>query len=213
MTDPEKPTQTQGDSASTTYKRFNWWNLWPSKLLQYYLFIWLWTIPAVCVLGVGAMLVYTSQVPSGVRWSAFGTALAIGSSAYFTGGLVGFLFGVPRTVQGSALSKRFTQYQGNTNLEQISDWLTKIIVGIGLVQIGHIVPALSKFAESMKAPLGGLPSSGAFGLGLAISYALLGFFYFYFWSRSLFARELGTSNASQQQNGVNDSEQSTDSSS
>jgi len=213
MTDPEKPTQTQGDSASTTYKRFNWFNLWPSKLLQYYLFIWLWTIPMVCVLGVGAMLVYTSQVPSGVRWSAFGTALAIGSSAYFTGGLVGFLFGVPRTVQGSALSKRFTQYQGNTNLEQISDWLTKIIVGIGLVQIGHIVPALSKFAESMKAPLGGLPSSGAFGLGLAISYALLGFFYFYFWSRSLFARELGTFNASQQQNGVNDSEQSTDSSS
>jgi len=213
MTDPEKPTQTQGDSASTTYKRFNWFNLWPSKLLQYYLFIWLWTIPMVCVLGVGAMLVYTSQVPSGVRWSAFGTALAIGSSAYFTGGLVGFLFGVPRTVQGSALSKRFTQYQGNTNLDQISDWLTKIIVGIGLVQIGHIVPALSKFAESMKAPLGGLPSSGAFGLGLAISYALLGFFYFYFWSRSLFARELGTFNASQQQNGVNDSEQSTDSSS
>jgi hypothetical protein len=167
----------------------------------------------VCVLGVGAMLIYTSQVPSGARWSVFGTALAIGSSAYFTGGLVGFLFGVPRTVQGSALSKRITQYQGNTNLEQISDWLTKIIVGIGLVQIGHILPALSKLAESMKAPLGGLPSSGAFGLGLAISYALLGFFYFYFWSRSLFARELGTFNSSQQQNDVNESEQSTDASS
>ena len=64
------------------------------------------------------------------------------------------------------MSKGITQYQGNTNLEQVSDWLTKIIVGIGLVQIGHIVPALSKFAESMKAPLGGLPSSSAFGLGV-----------------------------------------------
>src|SRR6516162_5279909 len=112
MTDPEKLTQTgnpaQGDSAPTNYKRFNWLDLWPSRLLQYYLFVWLWTIPMVCVLGVGAMLIYTSQVPSGVRWSVFGTALAIGSSAYFTGGLVGFLFGVPRTVQGSVLSKRIT---------------------------------------------------------------------------------------------------------
>jgi hypothetical protein len=115
-------------------------------------------------------------------------------------------------VQGSARSKGITQYQANTNLEQVSDWLTKIIVGIGLVQIGHVVPALSKLAESMKAPLGGLPSSGAFGLAFAISYALWGFFYFYFWSRSLFVRELGTFNAPRQQNDVNESDQSTGSS-
>jgi hypothetical protein len=158
----------------------------------------LWFLPLTGALGVGVILVYTSQVPSGVRWSAFGTAVVIGGSAWFTGGIVGFLFGIPRTVQGSAPPERATQYQGNTNLEQVSDWLTKIIVGIGLVQIGHIIPALSKFAESMKAPLGGLPSSAAFGLGLAISYALLGFFYFYFWSRSLFVRELGIYNTPQQ---------------
>jgi len=96
-------------------------------------------------------------------------------------------------------------------LEQVSDWLTKIIVGVGLVQIGHIVPALSKLAESMKAPLGGQPSSAAFGLGLAITEALLGFFYFYFWSRELLPLELESHNP-QQQNGINESAQSTDSS-
>jgi hypothetical protein len=159
-------------------KRFNWVNLWPSNVPKHFLFIWLWGIQVVGVLVVGVMVVYTSQVPSGVRWSAFGTAVVIAGSAYFTGGIVGFLFGIPRTVQGSAQSERGTQYQGNTNLEQVSDWLTKIIVGVGLVQIGHIVPALSKLAESMKAPLGGLPSSGAFGLGLAILYASMGFFSF-----------------------------------
>jgi len=159
------------------------------------------------------MLIYTSQVPSGARWSAFGTAAVIGGSAYFTGGIVGFLFGIPRTVHGSARSERVTQYQGNTNLEQVSDWLTKIIVGVGLVQIGHIVPALSRFAESMKAPLGGLPSSGAFGLGLAILYASLGFLFFYFWSRSLFIRELGDYNTPQQQDSTNESAQPADSSS
>ena len=148
------------------------------------------------------------ETPSGVRWSVFGTALIIASAAYFTGGIVGFLFGVPRTVQGSAPFKRGTQYRANTNLEQVSDWLTKIIVGIGLVQVGHIVPALSKLADSMKAPLGGQASSAAFGLGLTISYALLGFFYFYFWSRSLFKRELGIDDTPRQQNDAEEPDQS-----
>jgi hypothetical protein len=170
-----------------------------TSLPKLFLYNWLWSMPILGVLGVGAILVYTSQLPSGVRWSAFGTALVIGSSAYFTGGIVGFLFGIPRsaqgstsskTVQDSALSKKAREYQSNTNLEQVSDWLTKIIVGVGLVQIGHIVPALSKLAESMRAPLGGLPSSASFGLGLVISYVLLGFFYFYLWARELFANEL-----------------------
>src|SRR5215472_3991331 len=134
MTDPEKPTQTVSStldsSAPASSKHFNLSSLWASKVPQLYLFIWLWTIPILCALGVGGALIYTSQVPSEVRWSAFATAIAIGSSAYLTGGIVGFLFGVPRAVQGSARSKGITQYQANTNLEQVSDWLTKIIVGI-----------------------------------------------------------------------------------
>jgi hypothetical protein len=163
------------------------------------------------ILSIGIILVYVSQLPSGVRWSAFGTAVLIAGSSWFAGGFVGFLFGIPRTVQGTAPSKRVTRYLGNTNLEQVSDWLTKIIVGVGLVQIGHIVPALTKLAESMKAPLGGLPSSGAFGLGLVVTYALLGFFYFYFWSRELLPIELGDS-APRQRDDTNESGQSTDSS-
>lgn len=174
MTNLQRPTP-EVDSAPRNSKRFNWLSLRPSTLPQLLIFSWLWSIPFIGILGAGIILIYASQVPSGVRWSVLGTALVIGGSAYFTGGFVGFLFGVPRTVQGSARSKRDTQFQGNTNLEQVSDWLTKIIVGIGLVQIGHIVPALSKLADSMKAPLGGQASSAAFGLGLAIFYALLGF--------------------------------------
>jgi hypothetical protein len=75
-------------------------------------------------------------------------------------------------------------------LEQVSDWLTKIIVGVGLVEIGRIIPGLTRFAESMKVPLGGQASSSAFGLALAISNVLLGFFLFYLWSRSLLKKEL-----------------------
>ena len=201
----------QGDPERENDKRFSWLNLRDSKLRERFLFQWLWSLPLIGVLSIGIILVYVSQVPSGVRWSAFGTAVLIAGSSWFAGGFVGFLFGIPRTVQGSAAPERVTRYLGNTNLEQVSDWLTKIIVGVGLVQIGHIVPALSKLAETMKVPLGGLPSCGAFGLGLVITYALLGFFYFYFWSRELLPIELGNP-APQQQNDTDESAQSTDSS-
>jgi hypothetical protein len=171
---------------------------WISRIPQLFSFSWLYAIPFICLLGVGGVLIYVSQVPSGVRWSTLGAALAIGSAAFFTGGLVGFLFGIPRAVQGSTPSTGVTDYQANTNLEQVSDWLTKIIIGVTLTQLGRIAPALSKFADSIKAPLGGLASSGDFGLGLAISYAALGFFYLYLWSRSLLARELGIYQTPQQ---------------
>ena len=151
---------------------------------------WIWAIPAFGFLGVAVSLIYISQVPSAVRWSVFGTALGIAAAATLTGGVVGFLFGIPHTVQGSASSTDETQYHGNTNLEQVSDWLTKIIVGVGLVQIGRALPVLTRLAENLKAPLGGQASSAAFGLALIISYALLGFVYFYLWSRTGFQEEL-----------------------
>jgi hypothetical protein len=83
-----------------------------------------------------------------------------------------------------------SQDETNTNLEQVSDWLTKIIVGVGLTQIGRVLPALTKLSENLKAPLGGQPSSGTFGLALTISYTLLGFLFFYLWSRTGLHEEL-----------------------
>lgn len=153
-------------------------------------FRWFWVVIVLCAIGVGSTLIYTSQVPSGVRWSVFGTALALSAAAFLAGGILGFLFGIPHTVQGSTSSTGEVQYQGNTNLEQVSDWLTKIIIGVGLVQIGRALPALSKLASNLKAPLGGQASSAAFGLGTAISYALLGFFFVYLWSRVVFTLQL-----------------------
>jgi hypothetical protein len=138
---------------------------------------WLWGIPAVAAVGICGTLIYITQVPSAVRWSVFATALAIASAAFFTCWVVGFLFGIPQPVQGSATSTGNLQHD-NTNLYQVSDWLTKIIVGVGLVEIGRALPVLTKLAENMKAPLGGQASSAEYGIGLTITYALLGFFSF-----------------------------------
>ena len=150
---------------------------------------WKQLIAVLAFLGVGGSLIYVSQVPSAVRWIVFGTILAIAGAAFLMGGVVGLLFGVPRTVRTSAQSTE-ERYESNTNLEQVSDWLTKIIIGVGLVQIGHAVPILTKLGENLKAPLGGQPSSAAFGLALTIFYALLGFLLYYLWSQTSLHVEL-----------------------
>jgi len=170
---------------------------------------WIAAIPALGVLGVGVILSYAWQIPAGARWRVFGTAVAIAGAAGLVGGVIGFLFGIPRTVLGSAAPTPETQYQGNTNLEQVSDWLTKILVGVGLVQIGRALPALTKLADNLKAPLGGQASSAAFGLALVISYAVLGFMFLYLWSREILPRELPISGIIQQQLDARESIRST----
>ena len=59
-------------------------------------------------------------------------ALLAGASTV-VGGLFGFLFGIPRS--GATVREGGGAYRPNTNLEQLSDWLTKILVGVGLTQI------------------------------------------------------------------------------
>jgi hypothetical protein len=151
---------------------------------------WIFYIPLLGVLGIAVTVIYVLQLPSGTRLTVFGTAMAIAGAAALAGGIVGFLFGIPHTIQGTAAPTDSTQYQGNTNLEQVSDWLTKIIVGVGLVQIGRALPALARLGTNLKAPLGGLASSPAFGLGLSLSYLALGFLFLYLWARERFPREL-----------------------
>lgn len=151
---------------------------------------WTFAIPSVIIWWAIVTLIYAIQLPSGVRLAVFATATLIASAAFLIGGLVGFLFGIPRTVQSVTPRTGTTHYQGNTNLEQVSDWLTKIIVGVSLVEIGRVIPSLARLAESMKAPLGGQASSETFGLALTIANVLLGFFLFYLWSRSLFLKAL-----------------------
>lgn len=82
--------------------------------------------------------------------------------AYFIlGGLAGFTFGVPKIIslndQMSALqvgtlatqTSQRNAIQENTNLTQISDWLTKIIIGAGLVQLRDIPGFVMRVARRM----------------------------------------------------------------
>jgi hypothetical protein len=132
--------------------------------------------------GLSGIAAYATQVPDGGVVLASGLILA--GAALLTGGLVGFLFGIPRTLTsdnrqadtGAELGQPAQPpYEANTNLEQISDWLTKILVGIGLAQLGAIRAGAAGLFNSLAPSLGGQPRGSAFAGTLLVYFSVLSF--------------------------------------
>jgi hypothetical protein len=90
---------------------------------------------------VGSVICYT-----GLVFAKLSVGLLAAFAASAVGGMIGFLFGVPKGPSDSNDQQRSGfYYRPNTNLEQVSDWLTKIIVGVGLIQfraIGSVIYGL-----------------------------------------------------------------------
>jgi hypothetical protein len=127
-----------------------------------------------------------------------GEALAIGlftaSAAFAVGALFGFLFGIPRSSGAAANADAGTgreasageaaavpHFTTNTNLEQISDWLTKILVGVGLVQIHQVSGAIEDLADGLAPGLGAQGFSVA--VALLVAFVITGFITGYLFTR------------------------------
>jgi hypothetical protein len=82
------------------------------------------------------------------------------------GWAIGFLFGVPRTNSSDKTT--------NTNLEQISDWLTKVLVGVGLTQLQKIPVQLGTLATYIAKDYGASGSS-VFALSMVLYFSAIGF--------------------------------------
>ena len=138
-------------------------------------------IYALGISGAAGPLLYSFQVlPDGEKFiSLLSVAFMIGMAALLVGGLIGFLFGIPRTVQTAGMKtgsdELAPQINANTNLEQISDWLTKIMVGIGLTQISELRESLDNFMVHVKPALGNNSHSGIFGACVLIYFLIGGF--------------------------------------
>ena len=152
------------------------------------------------LLGIVALFLFAVQAGTFVTFfSVFGVGLMIGVSAFAVGGLVGFVFGIPRSLQepsatpstpapdpaepGAELASQRARYAGNTSLEQISDWLTKILVGVGLTQLANIPSALSSLGETFAPALGGFAASPVVGPLEVVFFGTGGFFLGYLWTR------------------------------
>jgi hypothetical protein len=104
------------------------------------------------------------------------------SACMVVGWAVGFLFGVPHAAA--------TDKSTNTNLEQISDWLTKVLVGVGLTQLQRVpakLLALSAYIAKDYGPSG----SNVFALSMFLYFIVLGFLIGYLLTRLALQADFG----------------------
>ena len=156
----------------------------------------------------------------------------IGSGAsYVAGFLMGLIFGIPRTpprapsppsapvsAPGTPASTPAPgpspdhDIEPNSNLVEISDWLTKIFVGVGLVELGKIPGKMEHLAEYLamglrrcppdaNANLACIQSSHALAMGIIVFFSISGFLFGYLWSRLYLQRALGQINRVKQEVG------------
>jgi tetratricopeptide (TPR) repeat protein len=200
-------------------------------------------------LGIISILLFAKLTStSATFWATSAIGVLVAGGASIVGALLGFLFGIPRSLQQpsqslqqpsqsppqphppapqpsppqqalaptpgptptatplpappppQSVAARQTDvaYGANTNLEQISDWLTKILLGAGLTQLAKLPQGLSATATYIG---GALASAGeisvekraaADGVGYAIVvyFTVCGFLFSYLWSRLYLGRAL-----------------------
>ncbi|ESY09169.1 hypothetical protein NKK48_29015 [Mesorhizobium sp. C386A] len=111
----------------------------------------------VAVVGVVALWIWADGLKSTDAHSPsfeaiMGANLLIGLASASAGAVLGFIFGIPRTLsvaerqavanavkEGGGAEKNQAVMAINSNLERISDWLTTLLVGATLVQIKDII--------------------------------------------------------------------------
>jgi ABC-type amino acid transport system permease subunit len=118
-----------------------------------------------------------------------GVSLLIAGASFLVGALLGFLFGIPRALRSddaltSAQLAQGQRYAGNSNLEQISDWLTKILIGAGLVQLGSLTARIGELSDSVGNALGGSEqTANTVALALILFFFSSGFLVIYVYTR------------------------------
>lgn len=135
----------------------------------------------------------------GISLRSVATSMIWMFACIMAGGAIGFLFGIPKIMQPSTKTDNTdkTEVQNNqsgngdyklfvnTNLTEISDWLTKIIVGLGLVNLTKLPPYINSIALSLSNGINSKDNAStlAFAYGLIICYTILGFLFGYLFTR------------------------------
>ncbi|HEV2913523.1 MAG TPA: hypothetical protein VGX92_09595 [Pyrinomonadaceae bacterium] len=159
------------------------------------------TLGIMMAAGLLGTTIYALKAQSRAEFIVYASVgIMVSGAAALIGGLLGFLFGIPRTLQQEFPVKPIpdnakdkenrpdaatpaTDYRANTNLEQISDWLTKILVGVGLTQIPAISGRLQQIANAVAVGLGDANSGRSFALAIILFFLICGFLFSYLWTR------------------------------
>ncbi len=112
------------------------------------------------------------------------TFLLLSVASIIIGGFLGFLFGIPKKHSGGQNTGQ-QLYTSNTNLEEISDWLTKLLVGAGLAQFTELFGFLKSFAHDIANNLTAIGNEEAFIIALVLYFLIGGFLIGYLGTRIL----------------------------
>lgn len=124
-------------------------------------------------------------------YSMLATLFFVAGALFTFSNLIGFLFGIPRTTVIDESEKSKSQYIGNDNLLQVSDWITKIILGLGLTQLNEIPYLLKRIAKFIIENT--RVSNQALIILIILYFTCLGFLFGYLWTRLYFIKMLHAS--------------------
>ena len=165
---------TDGGNFTIPIRRARWWER------LFHVGTWL----SLLALGIPALgglwiVIYAFATP-GSHLSYLGVGMSTALAAFLSGCLIGFLFGIPRVVSSGQLRQQADSYSPSSNLAEVSDWLTKLLLGAGLVQLTHLATPISHLidfiAAGLTAPIATGPSSAAKVMAGSIlfGYAVIG---------------------------------------
>jgi hypothetical protein len=141
---------------------------------------WLLRLVFVTALGMCVIVLYAVQWVDQGAISIIGLALLSAGAAWLIAVVVGFIFGIPRRSSNQPGGR---QYLPSTSLEQVADWLTKIIVGVGLTQLDKIPGKLGSLASFIAMGMGDAASHKAVALAICIYFPSCGFLFGFLWAR------------------------------
>lgn len=158
-------------------------------------------------LGVSVLVL----LATGWKANAIGPIMLWGIASVAAGAAVGFLFGIPRVSRQDSIAKSAPTNSlstlastvrpdapssdnksgsdaallPNTNLEEVSDWLTKIIVGLGLVHLTDLQGIVASTAANAAAAISTKPAPAdvSIATALIVGCAIEGFFGGYIYTR------------------------------
>ena len=146
-------------------------------------------IVAVMIVAVGM-----DHWEQGIVAKSTGTGILFAGGTFAIGMLFGFLFGFPPADSSAThsaaqtsnspsqgASKQRTSPFQHTNLHEISDWLTKVIVGAGLVDLTRLPPQVLKLAWFMAMHIDPRHPSPAVALAVLGYFSSCGVLFGFLW--------------------------------
>jgi len=110
--------------------------------------------------GTAWIFIYAFNTP-GSHWSYVAVGMLTALAAVLLGFFAGFLIGVPRVVSSGQARLSAGRFSPSTNLAEISDWLTKLLLGAGLVSLSHLGGPIGRLIDNVAGGLHGVTSDAA----------------------------------------------------